>query len=57
MFKRLGREAGDLVEHKKKKVLNKDSIRYAIKIILPGELAKFAIEFADNSTVKFTQEE
>jgi len=57
IFKAIAREAGNLCEHSKSKVLGAKSVESACKILLPGEMAQYAIEEAQAATLRFSQYE
>ena len=57
IFKRIARQASDLCEHGKSKVLNAKTVEAAVKMALPGEMAQYAIEEAQAACLKFHQYE
>ena len=57
IFKAIAHEASNLCEHSRSKVLGKKSLEAATKILLPGEMAQYAIEEAQTACQKFQQYE
>jgi len=57
IFKRIARQASDLCEHGKSKVLNAKTLEAAVKMTIPGEMAQYAIEQAQEAVLKYQQYE
>jgi len=57
IFRAIAREASNLCEHSSSKVLGARTIEAATKVLLPGEMAQYAIEEAQSATLKFSQYE
>lgn len=55
IFERLSSEAGRLVRYNKKATLSSREIQTAIRILLPGELAKHAISEGTKAVTKASQ--
>ena len=53
-FDRIASEAGKLVQYSKRSTLDARSIQSAIKLVLPGELAKHAESEAQKAVQKFS---
>ena len=54
IFDRISGEAGKLVSYSKSKTLNSSEIQIAIRLILPGELAKRAVSEGTKAVTKYT---
>ena len=53
-FERIAGEAGKLVRYNKKGTLSSREIQTAVRLILPGELAKHAVSEGTKAVTKFT---
>ena len=53
-FDKMAGEAGKLVRYNRKKTLSSREIQSAVKLMLPGELAKHAISEGTKAVTKFT---
>ena len=53
-FERIAVEAGKLVSYNKKKTLSSREIQTAVRLILPGELAKHAVSEGTKAVTKYT---
>merc|ERR1719194_33059 len=53
-FERIAVEAGKLVRYNKKGTLSSREIQTAVRLILPGELAKHAVSEGTKAVTKFT---
>ena len=54
IFDRISSEAGSLVKYSKSKTLTSREVQTAIRLILPGELAKHAVSEGTKAVTKFT---
>ena len=54
-FERLGAEAGQLVKYSRHGTLSSRDIQTAVRLLLPGELAKHAISEGTKAVTKYTQ--
>ena len=54
LFERIAVEASKLVRYNKRRTLSSREIQSAVKLILPGELAKHAISEGTKAVTKFT---
>jgi histone H2B len=54
-FNRIADDAGRLVRYNKKGTLGSREIQTAIRLVLPGELAKHAVSEGTKAVTKFTQ--
>ena len=54
IFGRISSEAGSLVKYSKSKTLTSREIQTAIRLILPGELAKHAVSEGTKAVTKYT---
>ena len=54
IFGRISSEAGSLVKYSKSKTLTSREVQTAIRLILPGELAKHAVSEGTKAVTKFT---
>ena len=54
-FDKMAHEAGKLVRYNKKRTLSSREIQSAVKLMLPGELAKHAISEGTKAVTKFSQ--
>ena len=54
IFERLAVEAGKLARYNKKSTLSSREVQTAIRLILPGELAKHAVSEGTKAVTKFT---
>ena len=54
-FDRLSTEASKLVRYNRKRTLSSREIQSAVKLLLPGELAKHAISEGTKAVVKFSK--
>ena len=54
LFERIATEASKLVRYNKRRTLSSREIQSAVKLILPGELAKHAISEGTKAVTKFT---
>jgi histone H2B len=53
VFERIASESGRLIRHNKKATLSSREIQTAVRLIMPGELAKHAISEGTKATVKY----
>jgi len=53
-FERIATEAGKLVRYNKKGTLSSREIQTAVRLILPGELAKHAVSEGTKAVTKYT---
>jgi histone H3/H4 len=53
LFERLAGEAGNMCKHNKKQTLDSNALKAAVKIILPGEIAKHAVSEAQKALAKY----
>ena len=53
-FERIAVEAGKLVRYNKKGTLSSREIQTAVRLILPGELAKHAVSEGTKAVTKYT---
>lgn len=54
IFERICREAAQLARYNKKATLSSREIQTAVRLVLPGELAKHAVSEATKAVTKFT---
>ena len=54
IFERLATEAGKLARYTKKSTLSSREIQTAVRLTLPGELAKHAVSEGTKAVTKFT---
>ena len=54
LFERIAMEASKLVRYNKRRTLSSREIQSAVKLLLPGELAKHAISEGTKAVTKFT---
>jgi histone H2B len=54
-FDRLSQESSKLVRYNRKRTLSSREIQSAVKLLLPGELAKHAISEGTKAVQKFTK--
>jgi histone H2B len=54
IFERAASEAGKLVQYNKTKTLTSREIQTAVRLILPGELAKHAVSEGTKAVTKYT---
>ena len=54
VFGRIVEEAGKLVRYNKKSTLSSREIQTAVRLVLPGELAKHAVSEGTKAVTKFT---
>jgi len=54
LFERIGREAGNLTRYNKKSTLSSREIQTAVRLVLPGELAKHAVSEGTKAVTKYT---
>lgn len=54
LFERIATEAGRIAKYNKKATLSSREIQTAVRLILPGELAKHAISEGTKAIMKFT---
>ena len=54
IFERIASEAGRLARYNKKSTLSSREVQTAIRLILPGELAKHAVSEGTKAVTKFT---
>ena len=54
VFERLCTEAGKLARYSKKKTLSSREVQTAIRLVLPGELAKHAVSEGTKAVTKFS---
>ena len=53
-FDRISQEAAKLVRYNRRKTLSSREVQTAVKLLLPGELAKHAISEGTKAVTKFT---
>ena len=54
LFDKIATESGKLVRHNKKNTLTSREIQTAVRLLLPGELAKHAVSEGTKAVTKFT---
>ena len=54
IFERIASEAGKLVKYNNKATLSSREIQTAVRLVLPGELAKHAVSEGTKAVTKFT---
>ncbi len=54
VFERIASEAGKLTRYNKKSTLSSREIQTAVRLMLPGELAKHAVSEGTKAVTKFT---
>ena len=54
VFERIATEAGKLGKYSKKSTMSSREIRTAVRLVLPGELAKHAVSEGTKAVTKFT---
>eukprot|EP00945_MAST-04E_sp_MAST-4E-sp1_P003460 g3460.t1 len=54
IFGKISEEAGKLVRYNKKATLSSREIQTAVRLVLPGELAKHAVSEGTKAVTKFT---
>ena len=54
MFDRIAREASTLAKYNKKSTISSREIQTAVRLILPGELAKHAVSEGTKAVTKYT---
>ena len=54
VFERIASEAGQLARYNKKSTLSSREVQTAIRLVLPGELAKHAVSEGTKAVTKFT---
>jgi histone H2B len=54
LFDKIATESGKLVRHNKKSTLTSREIQTAVRLLLPGELAKHAVSEGTKAVTKFT---
>ena len=54
IFERLATEAGKLARYNKKSTLSSREVQTAVRLVLPGELAKHAVSEGTKAVTKFT---
>jgi len=54
IFERIATEAGSLARYNKKSTVSSREIQSAVRLVLPGELAKHAISEGTKAVTKFT---
>eukprot|EP00742_Colponemidia_sp_Colp-10_P012015 GILJ01013432.1.p2 GENE.GILJ01013432.1~~GILJ01013432.1.p2 ORF type:complete len:145 (+),score=49.87 GILJ01013432.1:109-543(+) len=54
IYERIAQEAGRLVRQNKKRTLSSREIQTAVRLVLPGELAKHAVSEGTKAVTKFT---
>jgi len=54
LFERIATEASKLVRYNKRRTLSSREVQSAVKLLLPGELAKHAISEGTKAVTKFT---
>ncbi|BAM42132.1 histone H2B [Theileria orientalis] len=53
-FEKLATEAGKLCKYNKKETLSSREVQTAVRLVLPGELAKHAVSEGTKAVTKFT---
>lgn len=53
MFEKISKQASDFVRYDKKKTMDARSMQCAIRLILPGELAKHAVSEGTKAVTKY----
>jgi|TARA_B100001250_G_scaffold85864_1_gene70957 histone H2B len=54
IFEKVSTEAGKLVRYNKKATLSSREVQTAVRLVLPGELAKHAVSEGTKAVTKFT---
>lgn len=54
VFERIAGEAGNLAQYTKKNTISSREIQTAVRLLLPGELAKHAVSEGTKAVTKFT---
>merc|ERR1711981_1480212 len=54
IFEKISTEAGKLVRYNKKKTLSSREVQTAVRLVLPGELAKHAVVEGTKAVTKYT---
>ena len=54
LFERVAGEAGKLARYNKKATLSSREVQTAVRLVLPGELAKHAVSEGTKAVTKFT---
>ena len=54
IFEKVSSEAGKLVRYNKKATLSSREVQTAVRLVLPGELAKHAVSEGTKAVTKFT---
>ena len=54
MFEKISSEAAKLVRYNKKQTLSSREIQTAVRLLLPGELAKHAVSEGTKAVTKYT---
>ena len=54
IFERVAQEAGKLARYNKKATLSSREVQTAVRLVLPGELAKHAVSEGTKAVTKFT---
>ena len=54
IFEKVSNEAGKLVRYNKKSTLSSREVQTAVRLVLPGELAKHAVSEGTKAVTKFT---
>eukprot|EP00921_Rhytidocystis_pertsovi_P006365 GHVQ01010856.1.p2 GENE.GHVQ01010856.1~~GHVQ01010856.1.p2 ORF type:complete len:121 (+),score=19.96 GHVQ01010856.1:99-461(+) len=54
VFEKIAAEAGKLVKYNKKDTLSSREVQTAVRLVLPGELAKHAVSEGTKAVTKFT---
>ena len=54
VFERITTEAGKLARYNKKSTLSSREVQTAVRLVLPGELAKHAVSEGTKAVTKFT---
>jgi len=55
IFERIANEASQLVRHSNSKTLSSREVQTAVRLILPGELAKHAVSEGTKAVTKYDQ--
>ncbi len=56
VFERIATEAGRLARYNKDHQITSREVQTAVRLVVPGELAKHAVSYATKAMIKFNQE-
>lgn len=54
MFEKIAKEAAGLLHHNRKKIMTSREIQTAVRLMLPGELARHAVSEGTKAVTKYT---